>query len=277
MHKFIKAALLGAAAGIAMAGAAGAADVVVDPGPPVVMDAPPVHHKISTSGWYLRGDIDYHWSDVDGIDYITYGPPAGTASFTTHDLDSSWSIGGGVGYKVNKYLRTDLTVDWFADADFLGSTPGACGAVCSTDVTSMSALLVLANAYVDLGTWHRVTPYVGAGIGGAYVDWDDLSNTIIGGGTTVHAGASGWRFAYALMAGASYCINDHFDADVGYRYSHIEGGRMFEFAPTVGPGFDRDITTHEVRAGLRYKFGGGQPCEPKVVTYVPPQQPPIYK
>jgi len=28
-------------------------------------------------------------------------------------------------------------------------------------------MLLLANAYVDIGTWHGVTPYVGAGIGGA--------------------------------------------------------------------------------------------------------------
>ena len=38
-------------------------------------------------GWYIRGDIDYHWSDFEGADFITYGvdccglPVPGTNSF----------------------------------------------------------------------------------------------------------------------------------------------------------------------------------------------------
>ena len=88
--------------------------------------------------------------------------------------------------------------------------------------------------------------------------WDDLNNTIDG-VTTVHDGAENWRFAWALMAGTSYCLTDKLKLDVGYRYSHINGGRMFELAPvagSAGPGFDDGFNVHEVRAGLRYQFGG---------------------
>ena len=42
-----------------------------------------------------------------------------------------------------------------------------------------------------------------------------------------------WRFAWALMAGTSYCLTDNLKLDVGYRYSHINGGRMFELAPAA--------------------------------------------
>ncbi len=41
----------------------------------------------------------------------------------------------------------------------------------------MRAYSLLANAYVDLGTYGYITPYVGAGIGGTYVKWDKLRNT----------------------------------------------------------------------------------------------------
>ena len=62
--------------------------------------------------------------------------------------------------------------------------------------------------------------------------------------------------ATSLMAGASYCVTDRVKLDVGYRYSHIQGGRMFEFdASSAGPGFDHGFDTHEVRGGLRYQFG----------------------
>jgi opacity protein-like surface antigen len=116
---------------------------------------------------------------------------------------------------------------------------------------------------------------VGAGIGGAYVRWDDLHNSFPGVDDR-HAGGKGWRFAYALMAGASYCLTDKLDLDVGYRFSHINGGKMFSYAdssaggPGAGPGFDRGMNTHEVRGGLRYSFGGSNNCsQPETVAYEP--------
>ena len=107
-----------------------------------------------------------------------------------------------------------------------------------------------------IGTWYGITPYVGAGIGGAWVEWDDLNNTLDDGSFTRHRGGSDWRFAYALSAGASYCLTEQLKFDAGYRFSHIQGGKMFEFAAgTAGPGYDDGIYAHEVRGGLRYQFG----------------------
>ena len=103
-----------------------------------------------------------------------------------------------------------------------------------------AAWLLLANAYADLGTYYGFTPYVGAGIGGAHVKWDDLHNTI-GPVTTVHEGAENWRFAWALMAGTAYCLTDNLKLDVGYRFSHINGGRMFELAACHRPRLRRRL------------------------------------
>ncbi len=294
MLKFAKATLLGTAAAALFAHGASAADiieapVVEAPAPVVVEEAP-----AGSSGWYLRGDIDYHWSEADDISYITYGPPPGTGAFTTTEIDGSWSIGAGIGYRLNDYLRTDLTVDYLTGADFTGSTSGFCGGVACTsfDTSSYSALLVLANAYVDLGTYHGFTPYIGAGIGGAHVNWDDLINDD-GTNVTTHRGNSNMRFAYALMAGTSYCVTDNVDLDVGYRYTHIDGGRMFDYADSIptdafggtGPGYDDGIDLHEVRAGLRYSFGGARKgCGGggvETVAYEPAPTPdfsqPVYK
>ena len=65
------------------------------------------------------------------------------------------------------------------------------------------------------------------------------------------------------MAGTSYCLTNELKLDVGYRYSRVNGGRMFELAPVIGsagPGFDDGFNVHEARAGLRYQFGGGSSC-----------------
>ncbi|WP_265517881.1 outer membrane protein [Nitratireductor luteus] len=271
-----------AAATVLSSGTAFAADFYE---PPVIEAPPPpqiIEREVSYGGWYIRGDVDYHWSDLRGANYYT-SPPIELQTFDTAELKGAMSLGAGAGYKFTKYLRADLTADYWFKADFNGSTSGTCGAVpcTSTDSTAFSALLLMANAYVDLGTYHGVTPYVGAGIGGARIKWDDLENTI-GGTTTVHEGNAEWRFAWALMAGASYCLTNNLELDAGYRFSRISEGRMFGIALGAGPGFDEGFNVHEARAGLRYSFGenGSANCAtPQVVAYEPPPvyEPPVYK
>lgn len=265
---------------------------------PPVEEAPvvPTYQPVEFGGWYIRGDLDYHASRFGGADYVTYGvddcdpcgplPVAGSNTFEAGKLREAFSLGGGVGYQVTNHFRTDATIDWLGKSKFRGSTVGNClsdssQSCSSTDETSYSALLLLANAYVDLGTWNRITPYVGAGIGGAHVKWDDLTNTIhdVDGNdyTSTHPGAKGWRFAYALTAGASYCLTDNLNFDLGYRFTHINGGKMFgqDTINVVGPGYDKGIDVHEVRGGLRYQFGGSPGCATPQVAYEP-QPEPIY-
>ena len=257
--------------------------------PPAIVEQPTVIAETSSDwgdGWYIRGDIDYHRMALRGTNYITYGTPGGTNQFASTNLKDSFSIGAGLGYNIGKYIRADITADYWFKSDFRGTTRGTCGsppAPCvSNDKGGLSALVVLANAYVDLGTYHGITPYVGAGIGAARVKWDKLRNTV-GGVTTTHAGDSSGRMAWALMAGASYCLTSQTELDLGYRYTRISGGRMFQYAPAAGPGFDDGMHVHEVRAGLRYSFGAkgaATRCAPapQVVSYQPEPQPmPVYK
>jgi len=246
---------------------------------PQVEEAPVevAYQPVEVGGWYIRGDMDHHWSKFRGADYITYGPPPGTNTFDSGKLKGAFSLGGGVGYQVNNHFRVDFTGDYWFKSDFRGSTSGTAGPGCappgpcfSTEVSKMSALLLLANAYADLGTWHGVTPYVGAGIGGAYIKWDTVydPNT-----PERNPGSKNWRFAYALMAGASYCLTDRWKLDAGYRFTRIQGGRMFEYDPSSsGPGFDKGFNVHEVRGGLRYQFGNSD-CAQPVVAYEPPPEP----
>lgn len=81
------------------------------------------------------------------------------------------------------------------------------------------------------------------------------------------------------MAGTSYCLTENLNLDMGYRFTRVAGGRMFEYASGVAPGFDDGFNVHEARAGLRYQFGGSSNCaQPQVVSYDPPPfEPPVYK
>lgn len=264
--------------------AAYAADVYQPP-----IEAPVVEQPvevIQTSGWYLRGDVGYAWNKLRGANFYqgrSGGSPGNLTDFETADIDDSWVIGGGVGYQFNNYLRTDVTLDYWGSADFNGSTLGGCGTVpgpcVSRDVSSVSAWSLMANAYVDIGTYGAFTPYVGAGIGATHVKWDKLRNTSCSVSnpaacdpTTEHDGESKWRFTYALMAGTAIDLTCNLKADVGYRFRQVDDGNMFGNANGGGPGFDEGFYIHEARAGLRYSFGNV--CE---VPYEPPPEPIVYK
>lgn len=254
------------------------------PQPEPIMDAPEVTVQ-EASGWYLRGDVGYSFNDIRGANYYQ-GSNSTLTNFDHTSLKDSFLLGAGVGYQINNHLRTDVTFDYLTSADFRGGTSGVCGdgvgnpfvACSSSDKSYMHAYSLMANVYVDLGTYGYITPYVGGGIGGAYVKWGKLRNTICddpyaaGCYTSEHEGQKSWRFTYALMAGAAIDITCNLKADIGYRYRHIMGGDMFGYNLGGGPGDDKGFDMHEARIGARYTFGG---CE--APPYEPPPEPIVYK
>ncbi|MBO9170919.1 outer membrane beta-barrel protein [Rhizobium sp. L80/93] len=248
--------------------------------------APPPEVAVAqSSGWYLRGDVGYAFSDLRGANYFQ-GSNSNMQDFDSAKLDDSFTLGGGVGYQINDYLRTDATVDYLFKSDFKGSTKGDCGgcgpdfsavAATSRDRSSLTAVSLLANAYVDIGHYGAFTPYVGGGLGGTYIKWDKLHNTSCSDAdssscdeTVTHNGRGSWRFTYALMAGTAIDLTCNLKADVGYRFRHIEGGDMFGFAENGGPGYDKGLNLHEARIGARYNFGGCQ-----TASYMPPAEIPV--
>ena len=83
----------------------------------------------------------------------------------------------------------------------------------------MSSWLLLANAYVDLGTWNCFTPFVGAGIGGAYNTLHDFSDVgIPTAGRGFGRNPSQWNLAWALYAGVAYEVTRNFKVELAYRY-----------------------------------------------------------
>lgn len=251
---------------------------------PEIVQAPPAEVQVaSVSGWYLRGDVGYQFNQLRGARYFQ-GSNDTDVDFTTAKQSDSWSIGGGVGYQVNQYLRADVTLDYGFRSTFTGSTTGGCGVAVncvSTDISHLTTLSLLANAYAELGTYGSVTPYVGAGIGGTHLTWDGLRNTSCEVGnpnncdpTEFHEGKKSWRFTWALMAGASVDVTCNLKADVGYRYRHVSAGDMFGYKNNGGPGYDKGFDIHEVRGGMRYQFGNGGCGE---VALAPPAPLPVYK
>jgi opacity protein-like surface antigen len=278
--------LLAASVAILAGGAsfAQAADIlepqVVELPDPVMPVAAP-----AKGGWYIRGDIGYSGNSIGDVEYDVFGgtPAAFGKALLLGKLRSGYSVGAGVGYDTGNYLRLDLTADYFSKTKFSGNS--SCGTplgVCTDDTANLQAISLLANAYVDIGKYNGITPYVGAGIGGTHVQWGTLNNVCRPGvpaalcATDTHPGATNWRFTYAVMAGASYDVSDCVAIDAGYRFRKVEGGKMFGIAASGAPGggHDKGIKSHEFRVGARYKFGG---CGASHMPDYQPDYQPVYK
>lgn len=165
--------------------------------------------------WYLRGDIGYVFNDA---------ADAGAAGHIP--LKDAGVFGLGVGARLSDLMRVDLTADYRSPADF--SVRGWRG--------EASATTLLANLYLDLGTWHGLTPYVGAGVGASHVA---LSGA---------ADAEGWGLAWAVMAGGTVTLAPNWQLDLGYRYLSIENAEMGGVLSQISQ------AAHEVRLGVRYLF-----------------------
>jgi len=208
--------------------------------PPEPLPIPLVRSFNLNSGWYVRGDLGYGWGRLNGAQSAT-----GFADPSTNSLGGAVTGGLGVGIK-RDWIRTDLTADYLSDMKYQGTVAAP------NDVTAkMSAWSVLLNGYLDLGSWYRVSPYIGAGVGAARVRVSDFQSTATP-PFTAGASNSQWNFAWAAMAGIGYSISPNVVADVGYRYLNL-GDTKSATDPSGYMTF-KNIASHQVRVGLRWSF-----------------------
>jgi opacity protein-like surface antigen len=256
------------------------------------------------TGWYIRGSVG---GDVQTTPDLLSDP-----NNVLFNNKLNWSAEAGAGYQFNQWFRADLTYTYYGDQPIHGDGPQV---LCpqsldpvysdSTDTTiigvtpgtntctpkeeaSVQKNLFLANGYVDLGNYWGVTPYIGAGIGTAYLNatqtvnfyndndgspyravlsmpnnvplpityYSATTGQIINEHYNMGAqnwdysqSTSKWNFAFALMAGFSYDLSANLKLDLGYRYANF--GSM-SFKSLSGALFNSSLSSQEVRLGLRY-------------------------
>lgn len=250
-----------------------------------------------SSGFYLRGDIGVGSQSYDELDVKLNNAPvtatAGVTSFSTVKQDRSFAAfaGVGIGYQFNNYLRFDLTGEYrggsFNGRDQISYDFGVPTNQTNVYRADVATFVALANAYIDLGTWNCLTPYLGVGIGMANHSVSGLSDQGINqavGAAFANASyaygdsASKTNLAWALMAGVSYDVTSNLKLDIGYRYLNMGDG------PTIGlrgangllanPSSSvrfKGIDSHDIRIGMRWNFSDPSCCGPveKPIAYAP--------
>jgi opacity protein-like surface antigen len=260
-----------------MSTAAFAADLPI--AAPPMYGPPPL---VDFGGWYLRGDIGFSNQSVSRVIDTNSSAYNNVAVTQTSSFGSAGIFDVGVGYQFNSWFRGDVTGQWRGKSNFTGldvitGTGSATGFVGTDGYTATkSELLFLANAYVDLGTWWCVTPFIGAGIGTAWVQISNFTDT---GFFHIppfpsapvpsfnYAGqASQWNFAWAAHAGLAYKVSPSLTVELAYSYVDMGSGLTgptYSFDQvtntTHAPFKFNDITSHDVTLGVRWNFDNPPP------------------
>ena len=251
--------LFAAGAASLLSSGAFAADMPIAP-PPMYAPPPPAEF----GGWYLRGDIGFSNQKVNHLDTPGYHDPGITVPPTIGlGFDSAGIFGLGAGYQFNNWFRADVTGEFRGNATLHGlDIVSFNGGIIGTDEYhgSKSEWLVLANAYVDLGTWWCVTPFIGAGVGASrntISNFQDINTPNLS--VAFAPSASKWDFAWALHAGVAYKVTPNVTLEFAYRY--VDLGDAVTGALTDFTGFTRgrtmqfkDITSNDLRFGVRWEL-----------------------
>ncbi|MEM7661380.1 MAG: P44/Msp2 family outer membrane protein [Pseudomonadota bacterium] len=236
----------------------------------------------NADGWYVSGSggVDFQVdSDNSGEtgafttgnlgDGTTLDVAAGTALAWETDFDTGFVLSGEGGFYSNSGWRMGLEVSYNeADVDshtdvLLGDAPiGAldaaalAGSAVPLNITiadlvadgqgEISQVAVFANGYYDLYSGGALTPYVGAGLGIAFVDVDFSPSAV------EIISENDTAFAYQFMGGLSYAVSQNFDVFTEYKF---RGTPDVDVDIDLFPGeLDVENRQHLISAGLRLKF-----------------------
>ena len=298
-----RALAVAATAAVALSGVARAADLLPPPPPPAPYVAP---YDPGQSGWYLRGDVGVAVNRErmsTSFQDPTFNPVAAGVAINQQSISDSAYIDAGIGYQFNSWLRADLTgeyrseasthaIESYTNAQITGAPVGTgyCGPLtganaqtsCYDSYTgSMRSIDFMANAYVDLGTWYNLTPYVGAGVGVAY-NWlgniTDQAGNNTGFGFSQPKGST--NLAWALMTGLDYRVNNNLKLELGYRYLNLGSATASPIICSLLTGCHFEVhkyalSSNDIHLGMLWTFGGEEHVQP--VSWGPAPQEPIVK
>ncbi len=211
-------------------------------------------------GLYLKGGLGYVMGIDETTNDIAGGFDGADAAFD-FDADSSIALQFAVGFKINEYLTTEVSLQHNTGYDISGDLlvdgekldfyeEGAYYTVDSDlDTTSLMATAIIDFAALAESDW-AVKPYAGLGVGYAKnslgnlhleADFDGDS------GETDVKGGSDSGFAWKVVAGATFPINKNLAFDASYQYADYGSVDV-----DVDGDITLDVKSHELMFALKY-------------------------
>jgi len=208
----------------------------------------------------VYGDGTWYVSLFGGVSFANSAKTKLTATTTSSLITTSgtlgvtqrfkdgFSVGIAAGKQLTDMFRAEVELSYSKVNNknlLLTATTGS-----STTVGiggNTSALYVLGNVWADLDIGQKFTPYIGGGLGVAF-----MKNKLSGSGSSISDNSQG--FAFQLGAGVKYPISPVIDIEIGYRYKSVLNPD-YSFLGGALKFNNQDFDTHNVFAGLTYRFG----------------------
>lgn len=213
-------------------------------------------------GLYVSGQAGLNKTEESGTSRDSVTTKAGFARGATGSVAVGYGLGNGFRGEVEAAVR-QATVNSLAnirdidDGSGLGTTvqinPGPGGRV--------RTLSVMGNVMYDVPTSIGVTPFVGAGVGGARIEARNLGPDSRGAITT----GSKIVPAYQGLAGVNVGVTDNVSVGVTYRYFATDKASIASDAGTPTKFAVRD---HSVMAGLTWSFNAQPTSAPNAMANV---------
>ncbi|MDZ7629271.1 MAG: P44/Msp2 family outer membrane protein [Parvularculaceae bacterium] len=206
------------------------------------------------TGLYARGSAGAGFADSFDQDFSyspSYQPIVAPPTAKSTDIGGGAAWSAAVGFQ---YARTRTEIEYRRfdlDADEVALTGGAVPSAVA-DAGDITAQAIMSNVYFDLVNSSRLTPYVGAGVGGARVE-NEL-------------GERDAAFAYQGRVGVELEVSRSLSVGVEYSYFRTleiaYGPEEFDASvpptPTFSPDFQRldgaPFAASSVMASLRWVF-----------------------
>ena len=204
-----------------------------------------------TRGWYVG--MGFGWNNIGGRPILINGTRV-QAKFK-----DGFAVAGAGGYKWSESVRTELEISYRENKVKNFNTSSTPWTGTQRDTSAMG------NVVFDIPTGGRWTPYVGAGIGIAWMNWDQFKGL----GPTVYDGTSS-KFAWQGIAGISVNVAPRLQLALDYRY---KGSNHHAYLGSAAGTriTNYDARQHTVMLGFRYAFGGPAPAQ---ASPPPPPPPP---
>jgi opacity protein-like surface antigen len=189
--------------------------------------------------WYVgvQGSVPF----VNETDVNVNGTKAGEV-----DFDTGYGIGGSLGYTPgpNGNFLDNMRFEaeyFYRNNELDGFSAGGTSAQIADDISSDTYMI---NAYYDIDTGSRLTPYVGAGVG-----FSDIELNV----PTLALSDEDSVFAYQLMAGIGWQPEMLLNTVLQFGYRYLDASDP-EFGTATGGRVDHEYQIHSIEAGARFRF-----------------------
>ena len=133
-------------------------------------------------------------------------------------LKSNLGYSAAMGYKLS-LLRAEVEVEYFKNTLGSASNTSSNGLTVSGDYKQYSGFV---NAYLDVPSFFGLAPYVGAGVGVAKIDLDQM-NAQQGASNVVQFSGVGKAYSSQVMLGLEFHVFGKATVNAGYRLQRKQG------------------------------------------------------